>query len=259
MRLTVIGSAGSTAGPDSPPSCYLIEADHEGRTWRIVLDLGPGTLGPLQRLCDPTAVDAVVVSHGHPDHCADLASLSVLFRYGPAAGEGRAPVPLYGPAGIDRRVVQIAGSEDDRDLEAFAFTAVGAGDRAQVGPFTLDFASAWHPVPANAVRVTGPSVAGGAVSLVYTGDTDRCDTVLDLARGADALLAEAGWAHQAVNPPGIHMTGTQAGELAREAGVRALIVTHVASWVDPAQTLEHAAAAFGAAVTHAHPGAVADL
>ncbi|WP_296666575.1 MBL fold metallo-hydrolase [Demequina sp.] len=254
MRLTVVGCAGSTAGPDSPASCYLLEADDAGRTWRIVLDLGSGAVGPLQRYCDPATVDAVVVSHGHPDHCADLAALSVLRRYGPTKELDLSPLPLYGPAGLDRRIVQIAGSEDEHDLDPFAFTPVGDGDRAQVGPFALEFARAWHPVPAVAVRVTGPSARGGDSTLVFTGDTDRCDEVLELARDCDLLLAEAGWAHSRVNPEGVHMNGTQAGTLARDAGAGELVVTHVASWVDPKGTLELAAVAYGAPVALAAPG-----
>ncbi|WP_062461260.1 MBL fold metallo-hydrolase [Demequina soli] len=255
MRLTVVGSAGSLPGPESPASCYLLEADDaRGRTWRIVLDLGSGAIGPLQRHCDPATVDAVVVSHGHPDHCADLASLSVLRRYGPHADSGLDPMPLYGPTGLDARIVQVAGAEDRKDVETFDFRAVGGGDAATVGPFTLDFATAWHPVPANAVRVTGPSASGGEATLVFTGDTDRCDEVLELARDCDVLLAEAGWAYSRVNPEGIHMNGTQAGTLARDANVGELVVTHVASWVDPASTLELAAVAYGAPVALATPG-----
>jgi ribonuclease BN (tRNA processing enzyme) len=254
VKLTVVGSAGSTASPDSAASCYLLEAESEGRTWRVVLDLGSGAIGPLQRYCDPARVDAVVVSHGHPDHCADLAALSVLRRYGPTKDEGLAPLPLYGPAGLDRRIVQIAGADDDHDLEPFAFTAVAGGDAVTVGPLLLEFATAWHPVPAVAVRITGPSAVDGNASLVFTGDTDRCDQVAALADGCDVLLAEAGWAHSRVNPEGIHMNGTQAGSLARDAGAGDLIVTHVASWVDPGGTLELAAVAYGAPVVLATPG-----
>lgn len=254
MRLTVVGSAGSTAGPESPASCYLVEADDAGRTWRVVLDLGAGAVGPLQRYCDPARVDAVAVSHGHPDHCADLAALSVLRRYGPAKDDDLPPLPLYGPEGLDRRIVQVAGGDDDSDLATFAFTAVAGGSRVEVGPFTLEFADAWHPVPAVAVRVTGPSAHDGEAGLVFTGDTDRSDAVLELARGCDVLLAEAGWAHSRVNPEGVHMNGTQAGILGRDAGAGELIVTHVASWVDPAPALELAAAAYGAPVILAVPG-----
>ncbi|WP_062519948.1 MBL fold metallo-hydrolase [Demequina silvatica] len=257
MRLTVVGSAGSLAGPESPASCYLVAGeDADGRTWRIVLDLGSGAIGPLQRYCDPATVDAVVISHGHPDHCADLAALSVLRRYGPAKDQDLAPIPVYGPPGIDERFLQVAGATDRHDLEPFAFTPVHGDDAVAVGPFTLTFATAWHPVPAVAVRVTGPSESGGDASLVFTGDTDRCDEVLDLALNCDVLLAEAGWAHSRVNPEGVHMNGTQAGTLARDAVVGDLVVTHVASWVDPAGTLELAAVAFGAPVSLAVPGAV---
>ena len=69
-----------------------------------------------------------------------------------------------------------------------------------------------------------------------------CDEVVASAANADLLLAEAGWAHRAENPAGIHLTGAQAGELARRAGAKRLVVTHVASWVDPAATLAQARA-----------------
>lgn len=246
MRLTVVGSAGSVAGPDNPASCYLLEAEAAGRTWRLVLDLGPGALGPLQRYCDPTRVDAVLISHGHVDHCADLASLSVLRRYGPAAEAGLPRLPLLGPQGLDKRILELAGDTgpepDYGDLAPFDFTSLAQGGRVSLGPFDVAAARAWHPVPALAYRVEGPGEAGGRVSLVFTGDTDLSDEVRDLARGADVLLAEAGWAHREVNPPGIHMNGTQAGQLAADAGAGRLLVTHVASWVAPGATLDQARA-----------------
>ena len=78
MRVTVIGCSGSVPGPASPASCYLVEADDDGgRTWRVVLDLGNGALGPLQRHLDPTTLDAVLLSHLHHDH-AELGSLRLL-------------------------------------------------------------------------------------------------------------------------------------------------------------------------------------
>jgi ribonuclease BN (tRNA processing enzyme) len=72
MRLTIVGCSGSLAGPTSPASCYLVQTEHEGRTWNLVLDLGNGALGALQRHVDPEAIDAVVLSHLHADHCLDL-------------------------------------------------------------------------------------------------------------------------------------------------------------------------------------------
>ena len=78
MILTVIGCTGSFAGPDSPASCYLLTGtDHEGRTWRVLMDLGNGSLGALQRHIELSEIDAVLISHLHPDHCVDLAGLHV--------------------------------------------------------------------------------------------------------------------------------------------------------------------------------------
>lgn len=259
MRLTVVGSAGSVPGPGNPASCYLVEADADGRTWRLVLDLGAGSIGPLQAVCDPVRVDAVLISHGHIDHCGDLASLSVLYRYGSSKDEGLPRIPLLAPRGMDRRLVQLAGAEDDADLAAIDFTSLQHGARISLGPFDVAAARAAHPEPALAFRIEGPgesqSPGQPRVSLVYTGDTDRCAEVDELAAGADVLLAEAGWAHREVNPPGIHMNGAQVGHMAADAGVGRLLVTHVASWVDPAATLEQARASFPGAVL-AVPGSV---
>ena len=85
VRLTVIGCSGSYPGPDSPASCYLLEQEHEGRTWRVLMDLGSGALGALQRYVDPLSIDAVLLSHLHADHCLDLCGYYVMRKYHPAA------------------------------------------------------------------------------------------------------------------------------------------------------------------------------
>ncbi len=54
MQLTVLGCVGTFPGPDSPCSGYLIE--HDG--YRLVVDLGAGALGTLQKHCDVLDVDA---------------------------------------------------------------------------------------------------------------------------------------------------------------------------------------------------------
>ena len=87
MRLTVLGCSGSYNGPDAAASSYLVEAEHDdgtgSRTWRLLLDLGSGALGPLQRLTDPLGIDAVLLSHLHADHCLDLCGYHVLRKYHP--------------------------------------------------------------------------------------------------------------------------------------------------------------------------------
>ncbi|WP_084039467.1 MBL fold metallo-hydrolase [Demequina sp. NBRC 110053] len=251
VELTIVGCAGSTAGPDSAASCYMVShADADGRTWRLVLDLGSGAIGPLQRYCDPARVDGVLVSHGHPDHCADLGALDVLRRYGPSRDEDPPRIPLLGPEGIDRRIGDVSGDPADRGAATYDFRPLAHGDVTRIGPFTIEAARANHPVPALAFLVSA-----GRSTLLYTGDTDRCAEVDALAArpGVSLILGEAGWAHREVNPPGVHMNGDQLGRMAALSGRAALVVTHVASWVDPEPTLVQARAHAPGAVL-ARPG-----
>lgn len=237
MRLTIIGSAGSVAGPESASSCYLIEAEAGGRAWSLVIDLGSGAIGPLQRYVNPARVDAVLISHGHPDHCADLGALSVLRRYGPDRDAGLPRIPLFGPPGLDRRVIEIGGDPSGGDLAVYDYTALQHGARVSLGPFDITAARAFHPVPALAYRIEGPSPYQGRSSIVFTGDTDVCAEVDELSRGCDLLLGEAGWAHRWENPPGVHMNGDELGRLAAASGAGKTVVTHIASWVATAETM----------------------
>ena len=95
MKLTVVGCSGSFPGPDSPASCYLLEQEHEGRTWRVLMDLGSGAFGVLQRYVDPLDVDAVLLSHLHADHCLDLCGFYVMRKYHPSGPPPR--LPVWGP------------------------------------------------------------------------------------------------------------------------------------------------------------------
>ena len=233
MKLTVVGCSGSGPGPDSPASCYLVE--HEG--FRLVLDLGSGSFGALQGVLDPAAVDAVFLSHLHADHCLDVAPFVVWHRY-----SGRSPgalVPLYAPVGAERRLALAYDMDGHGLTDVFDFVPVGPG-AFRLGPFEVELARTAHPAECYAIRLS----AGGR-SLVYTGDTGPCDRVVELARGADVLLAEA--AHPDSDPdqpPGLHLTGRQAGQHAAAAGVRRLLLTHVPSWVDHIGQLVAASSAF---------------
>ena len=92
MRLTIIGCSGSFPGPEGPASCYLLEA--EG--FRLLIDLGNGALGVLQRHVGLFDVDAICLSHLHPDHCLDLTSYWVARQHAPDGPQP--PIPVFGPA-----------------------------------------------------------------------------------------------------------------------------------------------------------------
>ena len=232
MKLTIVGCSGSGPGPKSPASSYLVE--HDG--FRLLLDLGNGAFGPLQGHCDPASIDAVFLSHLHADHCLDVAPFVVWHRYSGRSSGKR--VPLYAPAGAERRLA-LAYDGADADLtDVFDFAVVTVG-ASTIGPFAVETARTAHPVECHAVRLT----AGGR-SLVYTGDTGPSERIVDLARGADVLLAEAAHPPGPDLPVGLHLTGREAGEHAAAAGVGRLLLTHVPAWVDEIGQLFTASAVF---------------
>ena len=240
MKLTVVGCAGSAPGPASPASCYLVQ--HE--EFSLLLDLGNGSFGALQSVLDPADVDAVYLSHLHADHCLDAAPFVVWHRYS-GRSDGRA-VPLYAPVGADRRLATAYDPDGGPIDDVFDVTPIGPGSWT-LGPFSVTTARTAHPVECYAVRLS----AGGR-SLVYTGDTGPSPAVVELARGADVLLAEAAYAEGPDLPPGLHLTGRQAGEHAAAAGVGRLLITHVPSWVDADTQLAAARSVFGAAELARH-------
>jgi ribonuclease BN (tRNA processing enzyme) len=248
MRLTIVGCSGSFPGPDSPASCYLLEQDG----YRLLLDLGSGALGPLQGYVPLTGINAIVLSHLHPDHCLDVCPYVVFRRYHPDGP--RPPIPLLGPAGTHDRLSMAYDPTVRTGLrDVFAFSAVTAGER-ELGPFRLRFDRVNHPIETNAVRI---EVAGAV--LTYSADTGVSDTLVRLAEGSTALLCEASFQTAPNLPPDLHLTGREAGEHAAKAGVGRLLVTHVPPWTDAAAVRDEAAAAFGGPTELVTAGSVYDF
>ena len=244
MRLTVVGCSGSFAGPTSPASCYLLRADHEGRTWSILLDLGSGALGPLQRHVDPATLDAVVVSHLHPDHCVDICGLYVTRKYRPGgAVPGR--LPVYAPAGAEQRfALMYHGLEHEGMAAELEVHELADAQVTVVGPVTITAYQVNHPVEAYGFRVE----ADGAV-LAYTGDTDSCDALTPLLTRADLALVDSAFVDGRDEVAGIHLSGSRAAKAAAEAGgVRRLMLTHIPPWNDPEVCREQAAAVWSGPV-----------
>ena len=248
MRLTVVGCAGSFPGPDSPASCYLVE--HEGH--RILLDLGNGSFGPLQRYADVYDVHGVVLSHLHADHCMDMTSYYVARRYRPG---GPAPIlTVLGPTGSADRMARaydlpsgegMNGEFDFRDHVA----------ETEIGPFRIRTTRVNHPVEAYATRVE----AGGR-SLVYSGDTGESGALVELSRDADLALFEASFLSRYEDvPPNLHLTAAQAADHAKRAGVARLVLTHLVPWTPQEETLEEGTRAYDGALALAAPGLVLDV
>lgn len=248
MRVTVIGCAGSFPGPESPASCYLLEA--EG--FRLVMDLGNGALGVLQRYAELFSIDAICVSHLHADHCVDLGSYWVARQYAP--GGPRPPIPVYSPRGIADRVTSLLlgtdGAEPGYSRERFDFRELAAGT-LEMGPFRITADHMNHPV-----ETFGFRVEHAGWRLAYSADTGESEALVRLAEGADLLLCEASFLDGPDLPPDLHLTARQAAEHATRAGVGQLVLTHLVPWNDQNCSLSEASGIYRGPLSLATSGLV---
>jgi len=237
MRLTVLGSSASYAGAGQACAGHYLEAGGA----RVLFDCGNGVLANLARLEDPVALDAVFITHNHIDHYADLFSLHAALRYAPEGPRG--PMPLYLPAGLFERMKALLSGRGAAELEeAFVAIELANGVAVELGGLTVTPVGVEHTDPTFALVAEGDGAR-----LVYTSDTRPCGGVYDAAAGADMLLAEATLPEQYMGAAP-HMTATQAGELARTAGARSLVLTHIWPTNDRALMARLAADTFGAPV-----------
>ncbi len=248
MRLVVLGSSGTYDTPGRPASGYFLE----GGSSRLWLDAGPGTFAALQAVTDYVTIDAVLISHAHPDHCTDLFSFYHAVRYG---ARPRSGVPVYCPEGVPERFDGfLSGHEDPnfehRIFEALDFRVVSDGDEVEVGDFTVRFAAADHPPPTVACRIE----AGERV-FAYSADTGPAGTWAEVAKEADLFLCEAGFQGSGdAKPWPHHLTAGEAGSIARQAGARRLMITHLWPTLDPKRSVLEAESSFGGEVELAVPG-----
>ncbi|NLU66542.1 MBL fold metallo-hydrolase [Streptomyces sp. HNM0574] len=253
MKLTVVGCSGSFPSADSACSSYLVEADG----YRLLLDMGNGALGELQRHCGLYDLDAVALSHLHSDHCVDMCAYFVARYYRHEGGRcGR--IPVYGPEGTERRLTVAYGDtpSDSAMSEVFDFHDLSRTSRFDLGPFAVRAVEVAHPVTAYAFRVEHRE--SGKV-LVYSGDTGPSAALDELATGADLFLCEASFTHGKEDIPDLHLTGREAGECARRAGTGRLVLTHVPPWTDPQINLRDAKDVFGGPVELARPAGVYEI
>jgi len=245
MRLTVIGGTGGYPGHGRPCSGYLVEADGFG----LLIDPGYGVATALS-VGSTLKFDAVLVSHAHPDHCADL---NPILRARAWADNPLSPLPVYAlPRTLDAvlsldRPEVLAGSYELRAFEP--------GDELTVGPLHVRTALLPHPRPNVGVRI-----GLGTRSMVYTGDCGPSQDLVHLTDDADLLLAEASYArvvpHEII---GALSSAVDVGREAAAARVRQLVLTHLMPNTVDAEAIEAAAQYFGGPVVVARPGLVVDV
>lgn len=234
LRVTVLGCAGSYPGPGEACSGYLVR----GHGACVAVDLGPGTLANLQQHVALDDLDAVVLSHAHPDHWTDLAVLRTAWKY----ALGRTGLLVAGTAENRHRAEAMS---DDGLAPTIDWTTVSDGSHLEVGELSFRFSRTDHYIETLAVRVE-PTAGGPA--LAYSADTGPGWSFSAFGRPVALAVCEA--SHLAADEPNgiLHLSARQAGAMCRAAGIGQVVLTHLVPGSDPEATRHEATTAFGAPV-----------
>ncbi|HYQ67450.1 MBL fold metallo-hydrolase [Actinophytocola sp.] len=241
MRITVLGSCAAWPEPGRACAGFLVE--HAG--FRVVLDLGFGTLPRLLALCPNGAVDAVVITHAHSDHCVDLNGLLRVRHYGELSFDR---IPLLCAPGVASLVDGLEPSPRLTEL----FDVVELPGTHKVGPFEVLGLALPHHVPNVGVRLTTTRHR----TMAYTGDTGPSPALAELGRRADLYIMDA----TLQGEPEEHLLSAEAaGHWAREADARRLMLTHFWPGNDRGVSLRQAATTYAGEILAAEEGLVVEL
>lgn len=239
MKLTIVGFWGGYPKVNEASSGYLLE--HEG--FKLMIDFGSGVLAKLQNFVQPEELDALVLSHYHPDHIADIGVLQHARLIQGFLGKKSPQLPIYGHTQDKHEFAKLTYKNITKGI------AYDPAIKLNIGPFTISFISAVHPVTCYAMRIE----AGGK-SLVYTADTSFKEEFIPFASGADLLLSECNFYGNQDGKGAGHMNSHDNGKLASEAGVKQLIMTHLPHYGEIDQLVTEASTEFNGPITLAREG-----
>ncbi|AAM78759.1 metal-dependent hydrolase [Streptococcus pyogenes JRS4] len=229
MKLTTLGSWGAYPYQDAGTTSYLVTG-HDG--FQLLMDAGSRALNELEKEISPLDLDAVIISHYHPDHVADLGVLRHYFQLYPKHLWQPKVLPIYGHD-EDRHEFAKLSIPDVSEGRAYDVTGV-----EQIGPFDITFLKTVHPVVCYAFRIV--ERATGQV-LVFTGDSGYFEGLADFAKEADLFLADV-YLYEGNENHMAHLTSKEAGLMASQAGVKKLVLTHMPpvppEGIDPDNHLE---------------------
>ncbi len=239
MKIIPLGIWGGYPKANSATSSFLIE--HEG--FHCLFDCGSGVLSSLQNYITLDELDAVVISHYHADHVADIGSLqySRLIQY--YLGQPSPPLPIYGHAQNEEQFAKLTYKEQTLGVEIKEDLSV------QIGPFTVTFCPTIHPVYCLAMKFTVDDK-----SVVFTADTEWTDKLVSFAQQADIVFCEANLYEEHIGISPGHLAGSQAGTLAQQANINQLLLTHLPHHGDVNDILNEAKKTFSGLIEIAEVG-----
>lgn len=258
-QLTVLGGQAAYPTAGQPCSGFLLTWDD----WRIVLDLGYGTLtGLLQHIPDGRA-SAIIISHDHPDHWIDLHGLFRLLYYGPKTSTSRTLIPLF----CTRQVIdKMQHLEADVALDAvFDIRLMAGGESFDVGPFRLQPTLLPHHVPNMGIRLSVHTPDSKDMMwplIAYTGDTGPSPLLEELGNKVQLFIVEAtdrlGEAAKDLNHRNL-LESSESGHWAARANAKQLMLTHFWPGNDRQVALQRARKNFAGKIYVAEPGLVVHL
>jgi ribonuclease BN (tRNA processing enzyme) len=250
MHLDVIGAGPAyTDRPGATGASYLLRFGGDS----VLLDLGHGSFARLAATIDPATLDAVLISHLHPDHFIDLVALRHYLRW----EQPRRRVRVIGPAGLDDRIDAL---HDEPGFTAASLDVEPLRGRTlAVGAFEIRVARVTHTDSSYGFRVAlrgdgGSRAASGPPGLVYSGDCGRAEDLDVLARRGDTLLSEVSFGPGPVVPGAGHLDGPAVGDLATRVGAGRVLLTHLQMGFDREETIESVKARYDGPVELVDPG-----
>lgn len=239
MKLTTIGFWGGYPKADEASSGYILE--HDG--FHMMIDFGSGVLSKMQNFLKPEEIDAVILSHYHPDHHADIGVLQHARLIQGLLGKSNTCLPIYGHNLESAEFSKLTYKEITKGIPYEQQNAL------TIGPFHVQFLMTNHPVPCFAMRFE----ADGK-SIVYTADTSFKEEMISFSDRADLLLCECNFYSDQDGRNAGHMNSTDAGTLAHEAKVKKLILTHLPHYGNLSNLPEEAARIYSGPVSLARYG-----
>lgn len=238
MKITVVGFWGAYPEENEATSCYLLEKDG----FKLLIDCGSGALNQLPKYVDPFDLDALILSHYHQDHIADVGVLQYQFLVQNGIRDQKKKLPIFGHT-------EDLESFDKLDHEYTFSKAYDPAAKLRIGPFEIQFLKTIHPVVCYAMRITD-----GNHVITYTADSSFTEKFIEFSRDSDLLITDCNFYEGQDGSQAGHMNSTECGLLAKKANVETLILSHHPHFGDRSKLLEETSKHFPGNIELAYAG-----
>lgn len=210
MKVTVIGYWGAFPNKDEATSGYLINSGN----YNILVDCGSGVLSKLQSYTDLWKIDAVILSHYHSDHIADIFCFQYEASLSLKLGIRKKPLEIYAHNldpkfnDLNYKGGTVAKKIDDKTILTF-------------GDLNISFKWTKHAVPCLAMRFQE-----GEKVIAYSGDTEWCNEIIDISRESDLFICETSIYNNLKGKIDGHLTAGEVGKIANMSKVNKLVLSH---------------------------------